>query len=125
MYLIYSQTPESPEVRAFAATHAPPPWSGKIWHGTAREALQLRRAIHRQVCELNLHCTEFQGVCRPNSTPLFSQRELDGLVFARRTAQRYVAEEFRGSPADWPCSESSLCRPRQPARLKQQQPAQA
>ena len=94
MYHTSPQIPESPEVRAFAATRALPAWFGKTWHGTAREALQLRHAIHRQVCELNLHSRDFQATCRPNSTPLFSQYELDRLVFVRRIAQRYQAEEF-------------------------------
>ena len=95
MYRLHSQTPESPEVREFALRQAPRSWFDKQWHGTAGEARQLRRAIHRQVCEADLPDRDLQGVCRPNATPLFSQHELDGLVFARRIAHRYSAEEFK------------------------------
>jgi hypothetical protein len=91
---MYSGIPESLEVRAFAATQLPEHSSGKTWHGTPCEALQLRRAIHQQVCRLDLQTSDVHGVCRPKSTPLFSQKELDRLVFVRRHAERYAGNEF-------------------------------
>ena len=91
---MYPQIPESLEVRRFAETQVQRTEFVKTWHGTAREALQLRRAIHRQVCQLLLESEDFHAACRPASTPLFNQHELDRLVFVKRIAERYAAEEF-------------------------------
>jgi hypothetical protein len=34
-------------------------------------------------------------VCRPVDTPIFTQLELDRLVFIKRTAARYTTGEFQ------------------------------
>ena len=92
--LAYPHTPESPEVRSFAASRAFHPWFTKTWHGTRQEALQLRRAIHRQVCETIFRSGAFHPVCRPTQTGLFTQQELDRLIFVKRTVSRYITKEF-------------------------------
>ena len=91
---MYSTVPESVEVRAFAAATARMTPSPKTWHGTTREALRLRRAIHRQVCRAHMETTDFLGVCQPGYTPLFSQQQLDRLVFVRRNVDHYTRQEF-------------------------------
>ncbi len=91
----YAHTPESPEVRAFAASRVFRPCFGKTWHGTRGEALQLRRAIHEQVCEASRQSGPVHPVCRPTQTPVFTQQELDHLVFIKRTAARYTTNEFQ------------------------------
>jgi hypothetical protein len=91
----YAHTPESPEVRSFAALRAFPPSFGMTWHGTRREALQLRRAIHQQVCDATSESGPMHPVCRPTQTPVFTQQELDHLVFIKRTAARYTTAEFQ------------------------------
>ena len=87
--------PESPEVRAFAASRSIQPRFGKMWHGTRGEAMQLRRAIHRHVCEVTVQAGRLHPLCRPAQTPVFTQRELDRLVFIKRTAARYITREFQ------------------------------
>jgi hypothetical protein len=91
---MYSTVPESVEVRAFAAAMAPTTPSAKTWHGTVREALRLRRAIHRQVCRPRMETTDFLGVCQPGYTPLFTQQQLDRLVFVLRNVDHYTRQEF-------------------------------
>jgi hypothetical protein len=87
--------PESPEVRAFAASRSIQPRFGKTWHGTRGEAMRLRRAIHRHVCETSVESGPLHPLCRPADTPIFTQRELDRLVYIKRTAARYTAREFQ------------------------------
>ena len=55
---------------------------------------RLRRAIHHQVCQEQSLDGEFQGICKPKLTPLFTQKELDRLVFVRRNADHYACGEL-------------------------------
>jgi hypothetical protein len=64
-----------------------------VWYGTHAEQLALLAAVSH-------HCTcEFAPLgprvvtCEPHRMLLEDQRALDGLVFARRFAQRLRAEE--------------------------------
>jgi len=64
-----------------------------LWHGTQTEVVVLIHSIKQ-------HCTcEFEtsgkriGDCSAHQM-LLNQRALDGLLFARRMAQRLLIEEF-------------------------------
>lgn len=68
------------------------------WHGTSAEAACLIKAVVA-------HCTctvDHQGrrmsVCDAHLMLLADQRALDGLLFARRIAQRLIDEEFERVP---------------------------
>jgi hypothetical protein len=71
-----------------------------IWNGTPEERLELLEAVHR-----NCACiTDFNGarvaVCEAHTMLVHHRRVLDGLLFARRIAQRFICEEWLlGDPA--------------------------
>jgi hypothetical protein len=67
------------------------------WHGTSREQLDLLAAVTR-------HCTchtRTDGVrtivCPPHRMLVEDQRALDGLLFAKRLAERLQDEERRAA----------------------------
>ncbi|MBV9175018.1 MAG: hypothetical protein JOZ81_33600 [Chloroflexi bacterium] len=64
-----------------------------LWHGTQTEALELLEALSR-----NCSCVmTAEGVrvttCAPHEMLSTDQRAVDGLLFARRIAQRLRSEE--------------------------------
>ena len=73
--------------------------SSVLWHGTQTEALELLQALSR-----NCSCVvTAEGVrlstCAPHEMLSADQRAIDGLLFARRIADRLRAEEFHPSRA--------------------------
>jgi hypothetical protein len=65
-----------------------------LWHGTQPEALELLQALSR-----NCSCVvTAEGVrlstCAPHEILSGDQRAVDGLLFARRIAERLRSEEF-------------------------------
>jgi hypothetical protein len=68
--------------------------SSVLWHGTQTEALELLQALSR-----NCSCVvTAEGVrlstCAPHEMLASDQRAVDGLLFARRIAERLRGEEF-------------------------------
>ena len=62
-----------------------------IWHGTENEGLSLAKAVaYHCTCEGPVHGRPLCGAC----TLLRDQHVVDGLLFARRIADRLHAEEF-------------------------------
>ena len=65
-----------------------------IWYGTEAESRALLEAINRN-CTCEYRATgAIARACMPHEAITRSQRFLDGLLFARRIAQRLVAEEW-------------------------------
>ncbi|HEV8638515.1 MAG TPA: hypothetical protein VG370_30245 [Chloroflexota bacterium] len=74
--------------------------AGVVWHGTDQEARELSEAIGR-----NCGCETADGVffrCAAHRMLYGDQRAIDGLLFARRIADRLLQEEFGGSPPTAP-----------------------
>jgi hypothetical protein len=74
--------------------------SSVLWHGTQTEALELLQALSR-----NCSCVvTAEGVrlstCAPHEMLSSDQRAIDGLLFARRIAERLRAEEFHPTRAE-------------------------
>ncbi len=65
------------------------------WHGTEGEAHALLEAIARHCACAVGEDGGLRGVCGPHRLMVEDQRALDGLLFARRTRGRWVAEEQR------------------------------
>ena len=71
-----------------------------IWNGMQEERLELLAAVQR-----NCTCiTDVKGarvsVCEAHTMLVQHQRVLNGLLFARRIAQRFICEEWLlGDPA--------------------------
>lgn len=68
-----------------------------LWHGTQSEALDLLQALNR-----NCSCVvTAEGVrlttCAPHRMLSTDQRAIDGLLFARRIAERLRGEEWQAS----------------------------
>lgn len=69
-----------------------------IWHGTQDESFALVSAISRNCsCEFGVLGVRTR-VCIPHQMLLEDQRALNGLLFARRMADRLREEEFSTSP---------------------------
>jgi hypothetical protein len=66
---------------------------GILWHGTQIEVRILLHAIKQHcTCELDTNNTRVDA-CGAHQL-LVNQRALDGLLFARRMAERLLHEEF-------------------------------
>ena len=64
------------------------------WHGTQQESFDLLNAIGRNCnCEFGLMGVRINA-CGSHRMLLEDQRALDGLLFARRMAERLRREEF-------------------------------
>ena len=65
-----------------------------IWNGTAAESDDLLLTLARNcACEFGVAGARTK-TCPPHDALVHSQRFLDGLIFARRIAQRLIAEEW-------------------------------
>ena len=65
-----------------------------VWHGTQQESFDLVNAIARNcTCEFGLMCVRL-ATCAPHRMLTEDQRALNGLLFARRMAERLNTEEF-------------------------------
>ena len=73
-----------------------------VWHGTQQESFDLVNAIARNcTCEFGLMGVRL-ATCAPHRMLTEDQRALNGLLFARRMADRLQREEFsrtRSGPA--------------------------
>ena len=70
-----------------------------LWHGTQTEALELLQALSRNcACVVTANGVRM-STCAPHHMLSSDQRAIDGLLFARRIAERLVGEEFHPSPA--------------------------
>jgi hypothetical protein len=65
-----------------------------VWHGTQQESYDLINAIARNcTCEFGLMGVRL-ATCAPHRMLTEDQRALNGLLFARRMAERLRREEF-------------------------------
>ena len=65
-----------------------------VWHGTQQESFDLVNAIARNcTCEFGLMGVRLT-TCAPHRMLTEDQRALNGLLFARRMAERLRGEEF-------------------------------
>lgn len=65
-----------------------------IWNGTPEERLELLVAVQRNcMCTIDVHGARV-SVCEAHTMLVQRQRVLDGLLFARRIAQRFIYEEW-------------------------------
>ncbi len=65
-----------------------------VWHGTQQESFDLVNAIARNcICEFGLMGVRL-ATCAPHRMLTEDQRALNGLLFARRMAERLNREEF-------------------------------
>ena len=65
-----------------------------VWHGTQQESFDLVNAIARNcTCESGLMGVRL-ATCAPHRMLTEDQRALNGLLFARRMAERLRHEEF-------------------------------
>jgi hypothetical protein len=65
-----------------------------IWNGTPEERLELLAAVQRNcVCTVHVRGARV-SVCDAHTMLVQHQRVLNGLVFARRIAQRFICEEW-------------------------------
>jgi hypothetical protein len=66
------------------------------WHGTQQESRALVDAISRNcTCEFGLMAVRLT-TCAAHRMLIEDQRAMDGLLFARRMADRLKREEFAG-----------------------------
>ncbi len=71
-----------------------------VFNGTQREGVDLLNAIARYcTCEFGLMGVRL-ATCAPHRMLVDDQRALDGLLFARRMADRWRLEEFSQIRAD-------------------------
>lgn len=64
-----------------------------VWHGTQEESFDLTNALSRNCsCEFGLAGVTLK-TCAPHLMRVEDQRALNGLVFARRIADRLRSEE--------------------------------
>jgi hypothetical protein len=82
-----------------------------VWYGTQQESFDLVNAIARNCsCEFGLMGVRL-ATCAPHRMLTEDQRALNGLLFARRMAERLNREEFtrpKSQPADRPRGLSSV-----------------
>jgi len=65
-----------------------------VWHGTQQESFDLVNAIARNcTCEFGLMGVRL-ATCAPHRMLIEDQRALNGLLFARRMAERLRREEL-------------------------------
>ncbi len=65
-----------------------------VWHGTQQESFDLVNAIARNcTCEFGVMGVRL-ATCAPHRMLTEDQRALNGLLFARRMAERLSREEF-------------------------------
>ena len=65
-----------------------------VWHGSQAEALELLQALSRHcACVVTAEGVRL-STCGPHSMLTTQQRAIDGLLFARRIAERLRSEEF-------------------------------
>ncbi|MBV9322156.1 MAG: hypothetical protein JO352_00030 [Chloroflexi bacterium] len=65
-----------------------------IWNGTPEERLELLAAVqHNCTCTIDVHGARV-SVCEAHTMLVQHQRVLNGLLFARRIAQRFIREEW-------------------------------
>jgi hypothetical protein len=65
-----------------------------VWHGSQQESFDLVNAIARNcTCEFGLMGVRL-ATCAPHRMLTEDQRALNGLLFARRMAERLTREEF-------------------------------
>ncbi|HEY3060340.1 MAG TPA: hypothetical protein VGL99_15375 [Chloroflexota bacterium] len=70
-----------------------------VFHGTEQETSYLLRAIERN-CNCRRALTgQLAEMCGAHRMLLDDQRALNGLLFARRIADRLISEEQKGRPA--------------------------
>ena len=70
-----------------------------VWHGSQQESFDLVNAIARNcTCEFGLMGVRL-ATCAPHRMLTEDQRALNGLLFARRMAERLRREEFLRSKA--------------------------
>jgi len=70
-----------------------------VWHGTQQESFDLVNAIARNcTCEFGLMGVRL-ATCAPHRMLTEDQRALNGLLFARRMAERLRHEEFSRAKA--------------------------
>jgi hypothetical protein len=71
-----------------------------IWNGTPEECLELLAAVQRNcTCRVDVRGARV-SVCDAHTMLVQHQRVLNGLLFARRIAQRFICEEWLlGDPA--------------------------
>jgi hypothetical protein len=68
-----------------------------VWHGTQQESFDLVNAIARNcTCEFGLMGVRI-ATCAPHRMLTEDQRALNGLLFARRMADRLRQEELSGA----------------------------
>ena len=83
-----------------------------VWHGTQQESFDLVNAIARNcTCEFGLMGVRL-ATCAPHRMLTEDQRALNGLLFARRMAERLRREEFS-------LSESAAVRELAPIALRE------
>jgi len=70
-----------------------------VWHGSQQESFDLVNAIARNcTCEFGLMGVRL-ATCAPHRMLTEDQRALNGLLFARRMAERLRREEFSRAKA--------------------------
>ena len=71
-----------------------------VWHGTQQESFDLVNAIARNcTCEFGLMGVRL-ATCAPHRMLTEDQRALNGLLFARRMAERLTREEFASAKSN-------------------------
>lgn len=77
-----------------------------IWHGTQAETFELLQALSRNCsCVVTAEGGRL-STCAPHQMLVSEQRAVDGLLFARRIADRLRAEEWEPQPEPEPASTS-------------------
>src|SRR3954453_11722128 len=71
-----------------------------VWHGSQQESFDLVNAIARNcTCEFGLMGVRL-ATCAPHRMLTEDQRALNGLLFARRMAERLRREDFSRAKSD-------------------------
>jgi hypothetical protein len=66
-----------------------------IWHGNQQESFELVNAVaHNCSCEFG-PANQRVSTCPPHAALAHDQRFLNGLLFARHFAQRWIQEELK------------------------------
>lgn len=72
-----------------------------VWHGTESESYALLDAIARN-CECRFDdCGALVQACAAHYALTRNQRFLDGLLYGRRVAERFIREEWQALAPDW------------------------
>jgi hypothetical protein len=72
-----------------------------VFHGTEQETSTLLSAIQRYCACTRALTGQITALCAPHRMLLDDQRALNGLLFARRIAERLTLEEHSGRRALW------------------------